>query len=214
MQLYIKSSCTDLCRPVCYYNIQVTVDKTLKQCALSILQSELYTVSYLAMQFRIVLLSLLAIFSSEVQYAMGTPRNPTPQCDPGEENDCSRCFDVLVNQVVVNDRNRYNLQRAFFPPNVANPVFVEVTYYFTRNASGNGSTDYSNTSISEVWYWTESTFYLIQPIQSLQFTSLLFSDISLRRETLVLYLQPDCYQENDTERDLRMQLFTQRVCKI
>ena len=101
------------------------------------------------MQFRIVIFSLLAIFSSDVQHVVGAPRNPAPQCDPGEENDCSRCFDVLVNQVVVNDRNRYNLQRAFFPPNEANPVFVNITYFFSRNASGDGSTNYSDTSLNE-----------------------------------------------------------------
>ncbi len=127
-------------------------------------------------------------------------------CEP-EENVCSKCYDVLVNEIISNDRNRFNLQNAFFPPDTENPVFVTVTYYFTRNISGDGSTNYSLTTPNQTWYWTKSTFYLFQPIQSLQFTSLLFSDIPSREAEVSLYLQPDC--ENA---DISMtQLLTQRV---
>ena len=54
-------------------------------------------------------------------------------CEPGEIK-CSKCFDVLVNEIISSDRNRYNLQR-IFPSDTANPVFIAVTYYFTRNVS-------------------------------------------------------------------------------
>ncbi len=55
-----------------------------------------------------------------------------------------KCFDLLVNEnYISSDQNRYNLQHAFFLPDTSNPVFIAVTYYFTRNMSGNGSTDYS-----------------------------------------------------------------------
>ena len=127
-------------------------------------------------------------------------------CEPGE-NICSKCYGVLENELFINDRNRYNLQRAFFPPDTTNPVFVGVTYYFTRNESGNGSTDYSLTSPNQSWFWTESTFYLFQPIQSLQFTSLLFADSTFRESTVSLYLQPDCEM---ADLDM-MKLLTQRV---
>ena len=127
-------------------------------------------------------------------------------CEPGMDT-CSGCYGVLFNEVFINDRNRYNLQRAFFPPDNTNPVFLTVKYYFTRNMSGNGSTDYSLTSPNETWYWTQSTFYLFQPIHSLEYTSLLFADTSLRESNVSLYLQPDCLGAG---LDM-MELFTQRV---
>ena len=127
-------------------------------------------------------------------------------CEPGE-NVCSKCYDVLVNEIIASDKNRFNLQRAFFPPDTSNPVFVTVIYYFTRNMSGNGSTDYSLTSPNQTWFWTQSTFYLFQPVQSLQYTSLLFSDSDFREGNVSLYLQPDCMNA-----DLDMiKLLTQRV---
>ena len=130
-------------------------------------------------------------------------------CEPGKDT-CSGCYGVLFNEVFINDRNRYNLQQAFFPADNANPVFVTVRYYFTRNMSGNGSTDYSLTSPNETWYWTQSTFYLFQPIFSLEYTSLLFADTSLRESSLSLFLQPDC---SGAEPEM-MELFTQRVSFI
>ena len=128
------------------------------------------------------------------------------QCEP-EENECSKCFDVLANELFIIDRNRYNLQRAFFPPDIANPVFVSVTYYFTRNMSGDGFTNYSLSTPSMNWFWTQSTFYLFQPLEFLQFSSLFFSDPSLRETTLSLYLQPNC---SEVSLDM-MKLLTQRV---
>ena len=130
-------------------------------------------------------------------------------CEPGMDT-CSGCYSVLFNEVFINDRNRYNLQRAFFPADNTNPVFVTVRYYFTRNMSGNGSTDYSLTSPSEIWYWTQSTFYLFQPIFSLEYTSLLFTDTSLRESKISLFLQPDCLDADSA----MMELFTQRVSTV
>jgi len=49
-------------------------------------------------------------------------------CEPGEFA-CSKCFDVLQNEVLISSKNRYNLQRAFYPPDTASPVLVSVTYY-------------------------------------------------------------------------------------
>ena len=129
-----------------------------------------------------------------------------PGCEPGEVNS-STCYNVLVNELFINDRNLYNLQRAFFPPDTANPVFIRVTYFFTRNMSGDGTTNYSLTIPSMNWIWTESTFYLFLPVESLQYTSLLFTDPSLREGDVSLYLQPSCLGA-----DLNMiKLLTQRV---
>ena len=133
-------------------------------------------------------------------------REPSPQCDPGNENNCSKCYDVLVNELVISDINRFNLQQAFFPPNDSNPVFVTVTYHFIRNPTGP-----TNFSVldgpTQTWFWTQSTFYLFQPIDSLQYTSLLFSDTTLSSKKVDLYLQPNC-KDSDTD---MMRLLTQRV---
>ena len=129
------------------------------------------------------------------------------KCDPGEEK-CSMCYDLLVNELVVSDRNRFNLQQAFFPPLTTNPVFVTVMYYFIRNASGPTNISAESDGPVQVWFWTESTFYLFQPIDSLQYTSLLFADVILSRTGEVkLYLQPECYNSSSE----MMQLLTQRV---
>ena len=135
------------------------------------------------------------------------PRSPTPQCDPGEENDCTKCFDVLVHEIISNDRNRFNLQKAFFPPIKSTPVFLEVIYMFTRNLTGDGTTDYDAIGENETWFWTESTIYLYQPVGSLQFTSLFFSDPGKRSDKVTLFLQPSC---KDSTNDMKI-LLTQRV---
>ena len=139
-------------------------------------------------------------------------REPSPQCDPGEEDDCAKCYDVLVNELIVSDHNRFTLQRHFFPPDVENPVFVEVKYYFTRNLTGDGTTNYSTPppEMIKTWFWTKSSSYLFQPLESIQFTSLLFSDPGLREDIITLYLQPRCQNSSDD----MMMLLTQRVSPV
>ncbi len=70
-------------------------------------------------------------------------------CTSEEIEDC-RCFPHLVKDVITNGRNQYNMQKAFFPPNKANPVFIEIMYYFSLNDLANGSTNYSDTSVGTV----------------------------------------------------------------
>ncbi len=52
------------------------------------------------------------------------------------------------------------------------------------------ATNYSADDPNKVWFWTQSTFFLFQPINSLQFTSLLFTDPALKISNVSLYLQP------------------------
>ena len=139
-------------------------------------------------------------------------REPSPQCDPGEENDCTKCFDALVNEIITNDRNRYNLQKTFFPPEKSNPVFVTVHYVFTRNLTGDGTTNYTAEGETETWYWAAATIYLFQPIDSIQFTSLFFSDPGKRSDSVKLFLQPSCRGNDSLSLEMRM-LLTQRVSK-
>ena len=127
------------------------------------------------------------------------------KCDPGYEQ-CSQCYDVLANELIVSDRNRFNLQNTFFPPESTNPVFVTVRYNFIRNSTG--LTNFSADGPVQLWFWTESTFYLFQPIESLQYTSLLFADTLLSgTSTVELYLQPECIESSAR----MMRLLTQRV---
>ena len=138
-------------------------------------------------------------------------REPSPQCDPGEEDDCAKCYDALVNELIINDHNRFSLQKAFFPPDVVDPVFVNVTYVFTRNLTGDGTTNYTATGQqNETWYWSKASAYLFQPLRSILYTSLLFSDPSLREDSVTLFLQPRC---QDSSEDMKM-LLTQRVSVI
>ena len=152
--------------------------------------------------FLVVLVSASAVSGAPVTASAG--REPLPQCDPGEDS-CSQCYDLLANEVVISNKNRYSLQKVFFPANNSDPVFVKVTYHFIRNPDG--PTDYLEEGPTQVWFWTQSTFYLFQPIASLQFTSLLFSDTTLSSSEIDLYLQPSC---EGSSIDM-MQLLTQRV---
>ena len=83
---------------------------------------------------------------------------------------------------------------------------MTVRYNFIRNSTG--QTNFSADGPVQLWFWTESTFYLFQPIESLQYTSLLFADTLLSgTSTVDLYLQPECKESSSR----MMQLLTQRV---
>ena len=117
---------------------------------------------------------------------------------------CGDCYNYLVYNVLKSDVNQYNMTRAFFPPHVPNPVSV-VVYYDFPNETGN-----IDPSLQQVWFWTTSTFYLFQPQEVLQYTSLFFTDPSYLWQKLHLTLDMECADviannENYT------QLLTQRV---
>lgn len=153
---------------------------------------------------------LVLLLSTSVILPSRTSMLESLGCDPGEKDDCSKCYSTLANEVIISDKNRFNLQQAFFPTNGSNPVFVTVTYHFIRNATG--KTNYSADGHEEVWFWTRSTFYLFQPIESLQFTSLFFSDLFLKIGSVDVYLQPTCWNtENNSTHVDRMRMLTQRV---
>ena len=119
---------------------------------------------------------------------------------PTEAQDtCSLSFSVLENSLLSSEQNRFNLLRAFYPSRDAQPVFVTVNYTFISD--DNSSVD------SRTWYWSESEFYLIQPLEIFQFTSLFFSNFAYRQGTVDLMLGPGC-AETTTD---RMEMLTQRV---
>ena len=120
-------------------------------------------------------------------------------CEPGEEDDCSKCYAFLVEQVTQHDRNYFEIQNVFFPPDGPSPVFVIVTYHFQDHPGGKSNT--------EIWFWSTSAFYIWQPLHVLQFTSLFFSDTKLQSANATLTLPLNCRHANDTYR----KLLTQRV---
>ena len=126
--------------------------------------------------------------------------NDTVKCEPGEEEDCSKCYKVLASSVVYSDRNMFQVQNTFFPPEEESPVFVIVKYEYKDEANG--------TSYHETWFWSTSTFYIFQPLDTFQFTSLFFSDTQLLTSNVTLTLPLDCY---NASKDYKTML-TQRVC--
>ena len=112
---------------------------------------------------------------------------------------CSQCYSALVEQITKNDSNMFQVQKTFFPPDRAPPVFVIVTYNYID--------EYGDIMNSTLWFWSASTFYLYHPIHVFQFTSLLFSDISEGIGRISLNLTLDCI----TAHVEQIQLLTQRV---
>ena len=111
---------------------------------------------------------------------------------------CFICFNRLVCETIKPRQNQYNLQRAFFPPDKENPVYVTVHYIFPNGGQ-------------KTWFWSESTYFaLFHPLPIYQLTSLFFGDFNFRKEELTLHLKADCQQAEDPF----MMLLTQRVCEV
>ena len=116
--------------------------------------------------------------------------------EEGTESQCSSNFNELVKQITASDKNRYNLQRAFFPPERESAIFVAITYSY-ENAPDNTS----------VWYWSVSTYYIYFPSKVLPWISLLFIEPSSRHSAINITLSEECLGADDD----MMQLLTQRV---
>ena len=115
-------------------------------------------------------------------------------------NSCSTNFFLLEKSLLHSTDNRFNLLKAFYPPREARPVLVKVNYTFT-NTSDN---------VSQIWFWSESEFYLIQPLEIFQFTSLLFSNMPYRRADLSIQLPSECNLASEEY----LQLLTTRVREL
>ena len=119
-------------------------------------------------------------------------------CSSEEIANCS-CFSYLVAQIQKNDKNLFEIQNVFLPPDTAQPVFVVVTYHF-QDAE-------SEENITEIWFWSTSIFYIWQPLHVFQFTSLFFSDTRLLASEANLTLPLVCANASDAHK----KLLTQRV---
>ena len=115
-------------------------------------------------------------------------------CD-SEADNCSTCYRRLVCEAITPEMNQFNMQKAFFPADTSNPVYIVVRYSFP------GFED-------RVFYWSESTYFsLFRPLPVFQYTSLFFGDFDFRRSTLNLTLEADCADVPESN----LQFLTQRV---
>lgn len=109
---------------------------------------------------------------------------------------CTDNYYRLEGSLLSNQENRYQLMRTFYPPRSPRPVIVKVIYIYS------GDMNYTNT-----WFWTESQFYLIQPLEIFRYTSLFFSNLPHRQSEVRVELDEDCFGASDEY----MELLTQRV---
>ena len=97
-----------------------------------------------------------------------------------EGESCHQCYQTLESYLLNTSDNKYQLRRVFYPLEVADPVFVTVTY------------QYIGTNTTKLWFWSEGIFYFLQPIEVFQFTSLFFGNPSWRSSTLNITLPSEC----------------------
>ena len=121
----------------------------------------------------LLLLCLLAAVTSG-QSPSGSRAEPS-------SDSCSNNFFLMEQSLLQSADNRFSLLRAFYPARIAHPVLVRVQYRFSLD---------NETQLT--WFWTESHFYLIQPLEIFQFTSLFFSNMPFRQSNVTLLLDEDC----------------------
>ena len=124
------------------------------------------------------------------------PSKTETHSDVSIKSNCTTSFKALATKLLENDENFYKLQMTFFPPNSNSPVFVTVTYQYDNAYSCN-----------KTFFWSSAIYYFFHPVRIFQFTSLLFSDPSLRYDEVVLNLPANCSGTSDDY----MILLTQRV---
>ena len=136
--------------------------------------------------------SLLATFSLSLFLMLALAE---AQPESTAESACSSSFHLLEADLLSRPHNRYNLTAAFFPPRDANPVVVKVYY------------KYEGSNATNVWFWSESEFYFIQPLDIFLYTSLFFANQPYRMGSITLELSTDCLDADK----LQMRVLTQRV---
>ena len=109
---------------------------------------------------------------------------------------CSTSYKSLAKALLEDDRNFYTMQSTFFPPISTKPVFVTVTYEYSSSIKNN-----------RTFFWSSAVYFFFNPVRVFQFTSLLFSDPSLRYNEITLFLPGGCHSASDEF----MLLLTQRV---
>ena len=132
------------------------------------------------------------------------------ECEP-DRNGCSECYFALVKALLGGDGNVFNLSQVFTPPTSDQPTYVTVNYRFF-NCTENDANVSSNVSCideNHTWLWAKSGAYLLYPLATFQFISLLFGNAEhlYEREVHVTLDATDCYGVSAD----RIALLTQRV---
>lgn len=107
---------------------------------------------------------------------------------------CNNSFNILEQDFLSRVENRYQITRTFYPPRDPRPVVVKIYYSYPDGTN-------------QTWFWSESQFYLIQPLEIFQFTSLFFSNLPTRQTEVTIMLSQQCAGVGNEF----MELLTQRV---
>ena len=103
-------------------------------------------------------------------------------------------FHSLERDFLSRVKNRYQITRTFYPPRDPRPVVIKIHYSYPDGTN-------------QTWFWSESQFYLIQPLEIFQYTSLFFSNLPRRQTEVTLSLSQECEGLGEE----LMEVLTQRV---
>ena len=126
-----------------------------------------------------------------------------------EKESCKECYLSLVKSLLGSDENVFNLSQVFTPPTYDQPTYVTVNYHFFNSCSMNNMTNDSCIDEIHTWLWAKSGAYLLYPLLTFQYISLLFGNAEhlYEREVNVTLDATECYGV----RVDHMALLTQRV---
>ena len=129
------------------------------------------------------------------------------ECQP-EKASCRECYLELVRAVLGRDDNVFNLSQTFTPPTFDQPSSVIVNYRFLNDCSNSSDIDNCVDEI-HIWFWAKSGAYLLHPLATFQFISLLFGNPQplYEREVYITLDATECYGVGPDH----MTLLTQRV---
>ena len=148
----------------------------------------------------LLFLMLLPLALSKISCNLIPYDDETEDAKDGDDLFTCSIYKSLATDLLKDDRNFYNLQKVFFPPNYGSPVFVTVKYRYLED-------DNVTITFNKTYFWSSSVYFFFHPVRVFQFSSLLLSDPSLRYSNVSLFL-PAHYSD---AHDDCVVLLTQRV---
>ena len=143
--------------------------------------------------FFFMLLSLKPLALGKIKVDCNLERRHSVLQDNANSDPSCSMYRSLAKDLLNHNRNFYNLQNVFFPPNGSNPVFVTVRYHSDDKTT--------------IFFWSSVPYFFYHPVYIFQFTSLLFSDTALEFGEVDLFLSANYSNANKS----CMVLLTQRV---
>lgn len=152
-----------------------------------------------------VVILTAAVKIGNCQLRVQEPNTTFGECQLDKAS-CQECYLGLVRALLGRDDNVFNLSQVFTPPTFDQPNSVIVNYRFFNECN-----DSNNSCVDEIhtWFWAESGAYLLHPLATFQFISLLFGNAQplYEREVYVTLDATECYGASANH----MTLLTQRV---